>query len=113
MDLAEDHHLVIDPYLLDIVIRNLLRNAISYGTPEQPIRIRTTSDALTVSNYGSPLDISEGKLFERFYRNHKQRASLGLGLSLVKKICDINNLQIDYQYNDGQHLFTIRVQPNQ
>lgn len=106
--LAEEHRLLIDPFLLDIVLKNLLRNAISYGTPEGPIRIHTTPESLSISNYGPAPNISGEKLFERFYRNRQQQTSLGLGLSLVKKICDLNGLSIEYQYRDRQHIFTIK-----
>lgn len=106
--LADDHHLLIDPFLLDIVLKNLLRNAISYGAPEGPIRIQTTPESLSIRNYGPALDIPKDKLFERFYRNHQQQTSLGLGLSLVKKICELNGLWIEYHDRDGQHIFTIK-----
>jgi signal transduction histidine kinase len=106
-ELSGEHCLHIDPFLLDIVLKNLLRNAISYGTAEGPIRIQTTPERLTLSNYGPPLNISAEKIFERFYRNQQQRTSPGLGLSLVKKICELNGLKIEYQYFDGQHYFTI------
>lgn len=106
-ELSDDHNLNIDPFLLDIIIKNLLRNAISYGTDDGPIHIKTGKDYLLISNYGQPLDIPSEKLFERFYRNQSQNASLGLGLSLVKKICDLNDLKISYDYKDGQHTFVI------
>jgi signal transduction histidine kinase len=49
-----------------------------------------------------------GKLFERFYRAGNRGTSLGLGLSLVKKICELNQLVIDYEYRENQHCFCIR-----
>ena len=106
-DLSEEHRLLIDPFLLDIVLKNLLRNAIRYGTTEGPIRVITARECLSVSNYGPPLDVPFEKLFERFYRNNNKKASLGLGLSLVKKICELNQLRIDYQYQDKQHIISL------
>jgi signal transduction histidine kinase len=106
-ELSEQHILYIDPFLLDIVLKNLLRNALRYGNQEGPITIKTTTESLSGSNYGRPLEETHEKLFERFYRENETRASQGLGLSLVKKICDLNNLSISYKYEDNQHLFTI------
>jgi signal transduction histidine kinase len=106
-ELSEQHILDIDPFLLDIVLKNLLRNALRYGSKEGPITVKTTVDSFSVSNYGPPLDEIPEKIFERFYRKNGTRASQGLGLSLVKKICDLNNLTISYKYTDSQHLFTI------
>ncbi|MBN1541275.1 HAMP domain-containing histidine kinase [candidate division KSB1 bacterium] len=106
-DLDKDHTLVIDPFLLDIVLKNLLRNAISYGTPNGPIRIVTFADTLEVSNYGAPLSFPAEKLFERFSHHNGLRASLGLGLSLVKKVCEVSGIEIGYVYRDGQHVFSL------
>lgn len=105
--LNEDHTFFIDPFLLDIILKNLLRNAISYGKSDGPIQIKTDKKALIISNYGQAADIAEEKIFERFYRNHKNKSSLGLGLSLVKKICELNQLNINYVYENGQHIFKI------
>ena len=89
------------------MLKNLLRNALRYGSQDGPITVKTTADSFSVSNYGPPLDEMPEKIFERFYRKNGTRASQGLGLSLVKKICDLNNLTISYKYKDNQHLFTI------
>jgi len=106
-DLSEHHILFIDPFLLEIVLKNLLRNALHYGSRQGPIRIKTTADSFILSNYGSPLEGGHERLFERFFRANGTKTSQGLGLSLVKKICDLNNLTISYKYEDSQHLFTL------
>ena len=106
-ELSDQHQLYIDPFLLDIVLKNLLRNALRYGSAEGPIRIRTTVDSLSVSNYGPPLDENPEKIFERFFRKNGSQSAQGLGLSLVKKICDLNHLSVSYTYENQQHHFTI------
>ena len=105
--LDEAHELYIDPYLLDIVLKNLLRNAVIYGTSDGPIRVVTSSNELIISNYGPPLNFPPEKIFQRFRRNNQTKASVGLGLALVQKICILNNLHIDYHFKDGQHIFNI------
>lgn len=106
-DLSDDHYVEIDPYLLDILLKNLLWNAVRYATDDGPIRVCTAADTLTISNYGPPLNFPEEKLFERFYQPKTDSNSLGLGLAIVQKICDINNLEIEYEYAEGQHIFRI------
>jgi len=106
-ELSGDHQMLIDPHLLDVIVRNLLRNALSYGSAEGRIRIKTDSESLVISNYGPPLAFSSNRLFERFQRDQNHKSSLGLGLALVKKICELNELKIDYRYNEGQHVFTL------
>jgi two-component system OmpR family sensor kinase len=105
--LSEKHSLYIDPFLLDILLKNLLRNAISYATIDGPIHIETNDNSMMISNYGPSLDIPAEKIFERFYSNHQKKSSLGLGLSLVKKICELNQLKINYKFENRQHIFTI------
>lgn len=108
LQLSETHEFLIDPFLLDIVIKNLLSNAVSYGTSDGPIRIQTTSTDLSISNYGQPLEVSADKLFERFNSSRPSKNSMGLGLALVKKIAELNQIQIDYQYQNDQHVFTLK-----
>lgn len=109
LDLYKNHELNIDPFLFEIVLKNLLRNAIRYATDDGPIKITTKSNTLSISNYGKELNCSNERLFERFYSSDNSNQSLGLGLALVKKICDLNQLQIDYKYIDSQHTFSIQT----
>jgi len=106
-DLTDDHQIILDPFLFDILLKNLIRNAIRYGSNHGPIKITTNQNQLIVSNYGDTLSVSPEKIFERFYSSNSTKQSLGLGLSLAKRICDLNQLNIDYDYKDGQHLFFI------
>ena len=107
-NLSTEHRLLIDPFLLDIVLKNLLRNAIGYGNPEAgPIEISTTAESFSISNFGPPMDIPTENLFQRFNRTTNNHSSLGLGLSLVERICRLNDLKIVYRYKGGRHIFTI------
>ena len=106
--LDDQHEILIDPFLFDIILKNLLRNAIRYSTTEGPIKIITGNKTLAISNYGEKLNVSHEKIFERFYTSDQSSQSLGLGLSLVKRICDINQLYIEYKYSESQHIFTIK-----
>jgi len=106
-DLSNEHQIVLDPFLFDILLKNLIRNAIRYGSNKGPIRIKTTPYKLIVSNYGDKLPVYPEKIFERFYSSNATGQSLGLGLSLTKRICDLNQLKINYDYQDGQHFFLI------
>lgn len=105
--LDENHQLLIDPFLFDIILKNLLRNAIRYASNDGPIKILTTKDSFKISNYGDELNFSEEKVFERFFTSDNSNQSLGLGLALVKRICDLNQLKIVYKYADNQHIFQI------
>ena len=73
--------------LLTIVISNLIRNAFAY-TLSGKVTIRLDGQGLTVSDTGSGISGEEiGKVFERLYKG-ADSAGTGIGLSLVKRICD-------------------------
>ena len=85
----------IDKVSIYEVVSNLIDNAIKYSDKSPKIIIRSyiRDDGLietTVQDYGIGIPSSViGKLFEKFYRNHRSRASVGgtgLGLYLSKAI---------------------------
>jgi signal transduction histidine kinase len=106
--LDDDHRVFMDPVLFDIIIKNVLKNAVLYASSEGPVRIESFKDSLRISNSGPPLGISEEQLFKRFNRKNNSSKSLGLGLAIVKKICELNDLRISYKYEEGRHVFSIQ-----
>lgn len=75
--------------LLHAVMGNLLRNALHY-TERGFIRLTLTSTGFTVedSGVGIPEEKREA-MFEPFVRSNEKRGEgLGLGLSLVQRICE-------------------------
>jgi two-component system phosphate regulon sensor histidine kinase PhoR len=92
-DFARDVSVPLRPRMLQVVLENLVGNAIRYAGPEATCRITVTHDAesvvLEVADDGPGVDEGElPRLFERFYRTDRARASrgTGLGLAIVKHI---------------------------
>ena len=52
------------------------------------------------------LSFNQSNIFNRFTRNSISNKSLGIGLSIVKRICDLYNFNIKYDYKD-EHCFII------
>jgi signal transduction histidine kinase len=96
-----------NPTLADILITNLLTNAIRHNLPDGLINITLTTNTFAVANTGAPLTINPDRLFERFKKQHQSSASLGLGLAIVKKICDNYPFDIRYQYHENLHTLTL------
>lgn len=88
--------LSINPALADILLMNLLGNAIRHNVENGSIKIKLTSRQLTIENTGHPLQIPTDQLFVRFKKNAQSSDSAGLGLSIVKRICDLNGFTINY-----------------
>lgn len=84
--------------LLKIAILNLIDNAVKYSHHGGIVNLYLKSDRLIVEDFGIGIEKDEiGKIFDRFYRVDRARSNSsgnGLGLSLVKTILDIHNLNI-------------------
>jgi signal transduction histidine kinase len=97
----------IHPLLFDVLITNLLKNALVHNIPKGGIKIELQDRKLRISNSGNPLTIDPNLIFKRFVKNSENKNSSGLGLELVKKICDYYDLSIVYSYTEGYHNFEI------
>ncbi|MCB9266375.1 MAG: HAMP domain-containing histidine kinase [Lewinellaceae bacterium] len=96
--------------LIEILIKNLLENAIRYSQPGDTIKIESTPGRITFGNPGKrPVEHPE-RLFGRFQKQSNHHSSTGLGLAIVSKICEVNGWKAGYDYQDGQHEFSITFQ---
>jgi len=108
----EDISANIDQMRLEIVVKNLINNAIKYTRNDLPIDIelqKTSNEVLiTVADHGEGIPESELPfLFEPFYRVDKSRSKktggFGLGLSICKQIIEAHkgSIQIQSAQNQG------------
>jgi signal transduction histidine kinase len=97
---------IANDHLAEILVRNLLSNAVRYNIEGGTIMIGYEYNRFVIKNTGEPPDIPESQMFERFQRGHKPE-SLGLGLAIVKKICNLSNCNIEYSYSNGIHTFSM------
>ncbi|NTW52032.1 MAG: HAMP domain-containing protein [Chlorobiaceae bacterium] len=92
-----------DPAMLEMMLENILSNAIKYSPAGSSIEIATSRRAVhlvcTITDHG--VGIPEEKLqkiFDRFYRVDESRSSstggFGLGLSIVRKLADLQHIGI-------------------
>lgn len=94
--------------LLESLLDNLVLNAIHHKKQNTDVFIGIAGRSLSVSNKGieeKPLEKEE--LFKRFSNNGDKNRGNGLGLAIVKAICDFHHWHVDYQFNDGFHVFTV------
>ena len=94
-------------FLAGSLIMNLLTNAFIYSNRYATVGISLDEDEMIISNTGLPLTTDTGKIFDRFFKGDKSSSSHGLGLSIVKEICSVNNWEIRYIYEDGRHNFIV------
>lgn len=97
----------IHPMLADILINNLLSNALKHNFSQGKIIITSKVNEITFSNTGSETGVEPTKLFNRFVKNSNSEESTGLGLAIADEICKFNQLKLDYTYSNGLHCFKL------
>ncbi|MGE7777597.1 sensor histidine kinase [Chitinophaga sp. NPDC101104] len=95
------------PNLLEVLLGNLLSNAIRHNLPGGKIVVKGANGMLTVSNTGQAYPLQEDRIYQRFAKNSKDAESLGLGLEIVRKICDLYGFEVKYSWEKGMHNFQV------
>jgi signal transduction histidine kinase len=99
-----------DPQQLQLLVRNLLENAIRYTPDGGSVTLETSmrgSQArvrVTDTGIGIPLE-SQARVFERFYRvdraRSRDRGGTGLGLAIVKHVAELHGGQVTVESELG------------
>ncbi len=89
--------------LADILFTNLIKNAIRHNIDNGSLTISINSDKFSIKNTGLELKYDPNLLFERFSKANQNSESLGIGLSLARKICDYYGFGISYSHGNGVH----------
>ncbi len=100
----EKAQLRIAPVKAKMLISNLLSNAIKYTPPGKRIRITLDAKKLVVEDEGIGIEKSKlQEIFKRFVRANSYAGGFGVGLSIVKSICDEYgySVHIDSQPHKG------------
>ena len=94
---------------LQRIIDNTLTNAIKYTYENKPISVKLyrldKKIKFSVSSHSKMIQHPK-KVFEEYYREQKSKEGFGLGLNLVKRICDEENVNINLESNTSFTCFT-------
>ena len=101
LEIVEHPKIQADPSLLATVVANLVRNSFTH-TDRGQVHIRVDAHSVTITDSG--LGIPQEALDKVFQRHFKGQASPGegIGLSLVKKICDRYGWRIELASETGR-----------
>lgn len=100
-DAVEPVTLPVAPEFLEIVVANLLQNALAH-TIQGEVHVTLTQNRLTVEDSGTGIRREElPHIFERHYRGSGSRG-IGRGLYLVKRICDRHGWRIEVSSQPGR-----------
>jgi len=97
-----------NPTLAEVLMNNLVKNAVLHNISGGFVRISTLPRGFVIDNSGAPLRVDPDTLYQRFFKNDQASKSMGLGLALVKKICDLYNFTITYKYQYNSHHIEVR-----
>lgn len=100
--IAPDVVLTVNRQALHTVLMNLTRNAVQY-TQRGYIRVGFNNQRLSISDTGIGIEPAYlPLLYERFFRGSTQGQGLGIGLAIVKRICDHYGWLIEVNSTPGQ-----------
>ncbi len=105
--IAGDMQVQADHTLMELLVTNLINNAIRHNEAGGFICVELTATALIVENSGADLSVQPSELFERFKKSNQHVRSSGLGLAIVKKIGELYGFHVSYQQVNRKH--TLRV----
>lgn len=97
-----------DKEMISSIIINLIENAIKYSFDKITVEIELIENnnkiELTVKDNGNGIeDTDKIKIFQKFYRtgneNTRKTKGTGLGLYIVKSICDLHQINISVKNN--------------
>lgn len=97
--------------LIDILLSNLISNSIKHNITGGEIFIELRDSLLTIKNYGKEPKQNPENYFKRFSYDEKSQNSLGLGLAIAKKICDLYKIQIEYTFEKPFHIVKVNFKP--
>ncbi len=116
-NIDEDMYIKFNNTELQRIIDNNLSNAIKYSYAKSPIFVKLeylndNEIEFSVTTHSKKIESVE-KIFDDFYRENSARGGFGLGLKIVKDICDKNLVIINLQSNEKKTKFTYRFRINE
>ena len=107
LDATDNAIVEMNEVLADVLISNLLSNAVRYNIDNGYIKCHIDNQCLIITNTGMPLKTDPELLFRRFHKVSDNPQSVGLGLSIVKKITDNYKMNISYRNTGNIHETTL------
>ncbi|NDK09323.1 HAMP domain-containing histidine kinase [Candidatus Gracilibacteria bacterium] len=100
-----DYKIYANKHELYVLLSNIIKNAIRYTPEFGKIELKLKKNVLSISDNGPGISQKDqSKIFERFYQGAGSRngEGYGIGLSLVKKIAELNGWKITIKSEEGK-----------
>jgi signal transduction histidine kinase len=97
----------IHPYVAEILLHNLLENAINHNLGAGLIEIQLNNNLLVIKNTGKVPSYNPEEMLGRFKKEGDFQDSVGLGLAIVNQICKNYGFILHYQFEQAFHVIRI------
>ena len=95
-DDLEDCYIVMDRTKTQKVVNNLISNAIKYSNNNSVVNVCIKGNILSVQDFGIGIsELEQKEIFKRYKRGTNIEGGFGIGLDIVKRICDEHELKLD------------------
>ncbi len=94
--------------LTEILINNLLLNAIRHTPVNGFISIGLRNSVFSVGNSGVQ-KLDEDLLFKRFSKLSSTNSGSGLGLAIIKEIAKFQKWEVQYTFVSNDHVFSVKL----
>ena len=98
--------LALHPLLGEHLVQNMLTNALKHNHDGGWIRIDSNDSEMVVTNTFDGV-VPRGDIFAKYAHANGKKSSTGLGLSIVKAICEKNNIGISYRVSGNVFSLTM------
>ncbi|MGM0946995.1 MAG: sensor histidine kinase [Bacteroidota bacterium] len=105
--IQENSLVKIHPFIAEVLIQNLINNAIKHNIQGGQLRIELNEYSLRIENSGKLPDKDPEEFFDRFKKANSSSESIGLGLAIVKQICRRYTLRPQYRIENNLHVLMI------
>ncbi|MBS1526752.1 MAG: HAMP domain-containing histidine kinase [Bacteroidetes bacterium] len=103
----ESAEIVVNVNVLPVLLNNLLSNAVNHNYQNGKILITVSKGYMSIANTGTNKPLDANAIFQRFYKAAGSEGT-GLGLTLIKEICDAFGFTLQYEFHKGLHVFELR-----
>jgi len=94
----------------EIVINNLISNAIKHNNTISVIDIYFNENILFISDNGEGINSQNiYKIFDRYYQEDKNARGFGIGLNIVKEFCDQQKIDIKINSSQEGTIFSLNL----
>ncbi|MCT7524423.1 HAMP domain-containing histidine kinase [Aliarcobacter cryaerophilus] len=110
LEILNDFFIDISEIELERFIDNNISNAIKYSEVNSTIKIILENNILKFISLGDEIKDKKA-IFIRYIRENKSLGGHGIGLSIVKDICDKYNIKIEVISKNGENIFLYTFLP--